>query len=173
MFSRNSENMSAKYPDLVEQIPRVSLHLPYVFGVSCQAYSQCIKEGVKSFVIDAEAVAFDLETKKLLPFQDLSRRKRKDVRTEDITVRVHLFAFDLLYLNGEVSFKFPSLQWCMLQLTRSRACCRSHSRNDASFSWSISSLSRASSTMQSHQTARRWKRLGRSWKRVSRTDAKA
>jgi DNA ligase-1 len=54
-------------------------------------------------VIDAEAVAYDLETKKLLPFQDLSRRKRKDVRTEDITVRVHLFAFDLLYLNGEVS----------------------------------------------------------------------
>lgn len=53
-------------------------------------------------MIDAEAVAFDLETKKLLPFQDLSRRKRKDVRTEDITVRVHLFAFDLLYLNGEV-----------------------------------------------------------------------
>jgi len=46
-------------------------------------------------------VAFDLETQKLLPFQDLSRRKRKDVRTEDITVRVHLFAFDLLYLNGE------------------------------------------------------------------------
>lgn len=64
---------------------------------------QCIKEGVKSFVIDAEAVAYDLETKKLLPFQDLSRRKRKDVRTEDITVRVHLFAFDLLYLNGEAS----------------------------------------------------------------------
>ncbi|WOO82337.1 DNA ligase 1 [Vanrija pseudolonga] len=83
VFSRNSENMSAKYPDLVEQIPR------------------CIKPGVKSFVIDSEAVAFDLETKKLLPFQDLSRRKRKDVRTEDITVRVHLFAFDLLYLNGE------------------------------------------------------------------------
>lgn len=53
-------------------------------------------------MIDAEAVAYDLETKKLLPFQDLSRRKRKDVRTEDITVRVHLFAFDLLYLNGEV-----------------------------------------------------------------------
>ena len=52
-------------------------------------------------MIDAEAVAFDLESKKLLPFQDLSRRKRKDVRTEDITVRVHLFAFDLLYLNGE------------------------------------------------------------------------
>ncbi|WWC72029.1 uncharacterized protein I206_105988 [Kwoniella pini CBS 10737] len=83
VFSRNSENMSAKYPDLVEQVPRA------------------IKPSVKSFVIDAEAVAFDLETKKILPFQDLSRRKRKDVKTEDITVRVHLFAFDLLYLNGE------------------------------------------------------------------------
>lgn len=46
-------------------------------------------------------MAYDIEAKKLLPFQDLSRRKRKDVRTEDITVRVHLFAFDLLYLNGE------------------------------------------------------------------------
>ncbi|ODN94668.1 DNA ligase 1 [Cryptococcus wingfieldii CBS 7118] len=83
VFSRNSENMSAKYPDLVEQVPRA------------------IKPTVKSFVIDAEAVAFDLETRKILPFQDLSRRKRKDVKAEDITVRVHLFAFDLLYLNGE------------------------------------------------------------------------
>lgn len=64
---------------------------------------QCIKPSVKSFVIDAEAVAYDLEAKKLLPFQDLSRRKRKDVKAEEITVRVHLFGFDLLYLNGEVS----------------------------------------------------------------------
>ncbi|WVF72992.1 hypothetical protein IAT40_007810 [Kwoniella sp. CBS 6097] len=83
VFSRNSENMSAKYPDLVQQVPR------------------SIRPSVKSFVIDAEAVAYDLETKKILPFQDLSRRKRKDVKAEDITVRVHLFAFDLLYLNGE------------------------------------------------------------------------
>lgn len=38
----------------------------------------------------------------MLPFQELSRRKRKDVKEEDIKVKVHLFAFDLLYLNGEV-----------------------------------------------------------------------
>ena len=63
---------------------------------------QCIKDGTKTFVFDAEAVAIDKDTGKLMPFQELSRRKRKDVRTEDITVRVHLFAFDLLYLNGEV-----------------------------------------------------------------------
>lgn len=37
-----------------------------------------------------------------MPFQELSRRKRKDVKVEDILVRVCLFGFDLLYLNGEV-----------------------------------------------------------------------
>ncbi|KAK0569384.1 ATP-dependent DNA ligase Cdc17 [Tilletia horrida] len=93
VFSRNSENMSVKYPDLVQQIPR------------------CIKEGVKSFVLDAEAVAWKapekdadgnvVEIGKLLPFQELSKRKRKDVKAEDIKVKVKLFAFDLLYLNGE------------------------------------------------------------------------
>jgi DNA ligase-1 len=53
-------------------------------------------------VIDAEAVAWDKDEKRLLPFQELSRRKRKDVKAEDIKVKVHLFAFDLLYLNGKV-----------------------------------------------------------------------
>ncbi|KAJ1305103.1 hypothetical protein OPQ81_000142 [Rhizoctonia solani] len=80
VFSRNSEDMSKKYPDLVEQLP---------------------KETTKSFVLDAEAVAIDKTTKKLLPFQELSKRKRKDVKVEDIQVRVCLFGFDLLYLNGE------------------------------------------------------------------------
>ncbi|GAA6061516.1 hypothetical protein JCM10212_004506 [Sporobolomyces blumeae] len=83
VFSRNSEDMSVKYPDLVVQLPR------------------CIKEGTKSFVIDAEAVAWDTEEKRLLEFQKLATRKRKDVKAEDIKVKVHLFAFDLLYLNGE------------------------------------------------------------------------
>ncbi|KAF8603617.1 ATP-dependent DNA ligase [Ceratobasidium sp. AG-I] len=87
VFSRNSEDMSKKYPDLVEQLPR------------------CFKENTKSFVLDAEAVAIDKTTKKLLPFQELSRRKRKDVKIEDIQVRVCLFGFDLLYLNGESMLK--------------------------------------------------------------------
>lgn len=69
---------------------------------------QCIKEGTKSFVIDAEAVAWDTEEKRLLEFQKLSTRKRKDVKVEDVKVKVHLFAFDLLYLNGEVSARILS-----------------------------------------------------------------
>lgn len=93
VFSRNSENMSVKYPDLVEQIPR------------------CIKPSVKSFVLDAEAAAWKkaelnpetgaIEPAKLLPFQELSRRKRKDVKAQDIKIKVKLFGFDLLYLNGQ------------------------------------------------------------------------
>lgn len=53
-------------------------------------------------MLDAEAVAIDRTSGKLMPFQELSKRKRKDVKVEDIQVRVCLFAFDLLYLNGEV-----------------------------------------------------------------------
>lgn len=74
---------------------------------------KCIKEGTKSFVIDAEAVAWDKETGRLLPFQELSRRKRKDVKAEDITVKVHLFAFDLLYLNGKVRTPLSSLAFVL------------------------------------------------------------
>ena len=89
VFSRNSENMSVKYPDLVEQVPR------------------CVQSQVQSFVLDAEVTAWQKadpekgEVARLLPFQELSRRKRKDTRVEDIKVKVKLFAFDLLYLNGE------------------------------------------------------------------------
>jgi DNA ligase-1 len=51
--------------------------------------------------LDCEAVAWDQQESKILPFQVLSTRKRKDVKEEDITVRVAVFAFDCLYLNGE------------------------------------------------------------------------
>ena len=90
VFSRNSEDMSVKYPDLMAQIPH------------------CLTDEVQSFVLDAEAVAWKKadaaagETEgRLLPFQELSRRKRKDVRAEDVQVAVKLFGFDLLYLNGQ------------------------------------------------------------------------
>lgn len=53
-------------------------------------------------MLDCEVVAWDLEKHILLPFQVLSTRKRKDVKEAEIKVSVCLFAFDLLYLNGEV-----------------------------------------------------------------------
>ena len=85
IFSRNSEDLSKKYPDILDK-----LHT-------------WIKPETKSFVLDCETVAWDLEQKKVLPFQQLMTRKRKDVKTEDIKVKVCVFAFDMLFHNDEVS----------------------------------------------------------------------
>ncbi|KAI9670619.1 MAG: hypothetical protein M1831_005839 [Alyxoria varia] len=89
IFSRNSEDLSKKYPDILEKLPT------------------WVKDGTKSFVLDCEAVAWDMVEKKVLPFQQLMTRKRKDVKVEDIKVKVCVFAFDLLYLNGEALVNKP------------------------------------------------------------------
>ncbi|KAI9927679.1 hypothetical protein ASPWEDRAFT_54349 [Aspergillus wentii DTO 134E9] len=83
IFSRNSEDLSKKYPDVLSKL------------------DSWIKSGVKSFVLDCETVAWDTVNKKVLPFQQLMTRKRKDVKAEDVKVKVCVFAFDLLFLNGE------------------------------------------------------------------------
>ncbi|KAK0711502.1 hypothetical protein B0H67DRAFT_585542 [Lasiosphaeris hirsuta] len=83
IFSRNSEDLSKKYPDIL-----VKLHT-------------WVKEDTHSFVLDCESVAWDVTEKKVLPFQQLMTRKKKDVKIEDVKVKVCVFAFDLLYLNGE------------------------------------------------------------------------
>jgi len=89
VFSRNSEDLSKKYPDILEKL------------------NTWIKPETKSFVLDCEAVAWDPKGKKVLPFQQLMTRKRKDVKTSDITVKVCVFAFDFLFYNGEALVKKP------------------------------------------------------------------
>jgi DNA ligase-1 len=89
IFSRNSEDLSKKYPDILAKLPT------------------WVKEGTQSFVLDCETVAWDMEEKKVLPFQQLMTRKRKDVKVEDVKVKVCVFAFDILYLNGEVCIPTP------------------------------------------------------------------
>ena len=59
-----------------------------------------MQDGVESFVLDCEAVAWDRDEKRVLPFQQLMTRKKKDVAIEDVKVKV--FGFDLLFLNGKV-----------------------------------------------------------------------
>ncbi|KAJ8211054.1 hypothetical protein LV164_002933 [Aspergillus fumigatus] len=87
IFSRNSEDLSKKYPDVLAKL------------------ETWVKDGVKSFVLDCETVAWDTVNKKALPFQQLMTRKRKDVKAEDVKVKVCIFAFDLLFLNGEPTVK--------------------------------------------------------------------
>lgn len=89
IFSRNSEDLSKKYPDILAK-----LHT-------------WVKEDTKSFVLDCETVAWDMVEKKVLPFQQLMTRKKKDVKVEDVKVKVCVFAFDILYLNGEAVVEKP------------------------------------------------------------------
>ena len=91
IFSRNSEDLSKKYPDILAKL------------------DTWIKHETKSFVLDCETVAWDMVEKKVLPFQQLMTRKRKDVKVEDVKVKVCVFAFDMLFYNGEVSFNLDSL----------------------------------------------------------------
>ena len=89
IFSRNQENNTSKYPDIISRLPN------------------CLGDCVKSAVLDCEAVAWDRETKQIQPFQVLSTRKRKDAAADDIKVQVCLFAFDILYFNGEALVTKP------------------------------------------------------------------
>ncbi|XP_055721933.1 DNA ligase 1 [Salvelinus fontinalis] len=89
IFSRNQEDNTTKYPDIISRIPTVK------------------NESVISCVLDSEAVAWDREKKQIQPFQVLTTRKRKDVAAADIKVQVCVYAFDLLYLNGESLVKKP------------------------------------------------------------------
>ncbi|EEB05200.1 ATP-dependent DNA ligase Cdc17 [Schizosaccharomyces japonicus yFS275] len=92
VFSRNSEDVSGRYPDIVESVSRWR------------------KPTSTSFILDCEAVGWDRDEHKILPFQILSTRKRKDVQLEDVKVRACIFAFDLLYLNGKSLLTTPFIE---------------------------------------------------------------
>jgi DNA ligase-1 len=83
IFSRHLEVMTEKYPDLVALVPEIR------------------GDGVSSFILEGEVVAVDRTTGELKPFQTLTNRAKKDVDIGSIQVDVCLFAFDLMYLNGE------------------------------------------------------------------------
>ncbi|QRV86352.1 ATP-dependent DNA ligase [Ceratobasidium sp. AG-Ba] len=89
LFSRHLEDMTSKascfFLDLVHMAETL--------------ISQTMK--LTSFILDAEVVAVDPHTGSLRTFQELSNRPRKDVSLKDVKVVVCVYAFDLMYLNGE------------------------------------------------------------------------
>ena len=91
IFSRNSEDHTGKYPDIIESLPTAIRD----------------RSSVTSFIIDCEVVAYDTKREKILPFQTLSTRKRKAVAEEDVEVSVCLFGFDMICLNGQSYMRKP------------------------------------------------------------------
>lgn len=55
VFSRNQEDNTSKYPDVLRRLPAL------------------LKQSVTSCVLDAEAVAYDVANKQILPFQVKAR----------------------------------------------------------------------------------------------------
>ena len=89
IFSRHLEVMTEKYPDLVALVPEIR------------------GDGVSSFIMEGEVVAVDRISGELKTFQTLTNRAKKDVDISSIQVDVCLFAFDLMYLNGEPLLNRP------------------------------------------------------------------
>lgn len=87
IYSRNAEKNTGKFPDVVATISRLK------------------HPSVTSFVLDCEIVAYDREKKKILPFQILGTRARKNVEASGIKVEVCIYAFDILYVNGKALLK--------------------------------------------------------------------
>lgn len=82
VYSRNSENMTEKYPDVIKVV------------------QETLCDNVQSCIIDSELVAYDQVGGKILPFQVLSTRGRKNIVVEDIKVNVCIYPFDCMLLNG-------------------------------------------------------------------------
>ncbi len=91
MFSRNLEDMTQMFPDLIE-------------GVKKQVKAE-------SVILDSEALAYQPESEEFLPFQETTKRRRKHNITEMAkSLPLRAFVFDMLYLNGESLIEKPLTQ---------------------------------------------------------------
>ncbi|MCS7109743.1 MAG: ATP-dependent DNA ligase, partial [Candidatus Micrarchaeota archaeon] len=88
LFSRRLEDMTHSFPDVVE----------------------IVKKNVKAeeAIIDSEALAYNESTGEFYPFQYTIQRKRKHgVAEKAEELPLHIFAFDIMYLDGESLIDLP------------------------------------------------------------------
>lgn len=87
IFSRNLDNMTYMFPDVVEAAQKLA---------------------VEKVILDGEAIAFNSKTGKFLPFQETVQRKRKHgvgKKAQEMPLKV--FVFDVLYLDGQTLLAKP------------------------------------------------------------------
>jgi len=90
LYSRNLENITKQFPEVVEFIKLNFSDL--------------------SFVIDAECVGFDFDKMIFLPFQTLSRRILSKNIDDVNHIKVVVKAFDIMYLNGKTIINLPYIK---------------------------------------------------------------
>jgi DNA ligase-1 len=79
-FSRNLQDMSAMFPDVINDIIKLPAH---------------------ELIVEGEAIVFDETTGNFLPFQETVKRKRKHgIEQAANEYPLKVFLFDVLYLNG-------------------------------------------------------------------------
>lgn len=82
MFSRNLEDMTHMFPELIEGTLR--------------------QVKAKTAVLDTEALAYQKESEEFLPFQETTKRRRKhNIAEMAKSLPLRAFVFDLLYLDGK------------------------------------------------------------------------
>lgn len=88
IFSRRLEDTTEMFPDLVEAVTK--------------------EVNAESVILDGEALAYSEETEEFLPFQQTIQRKRKHgIAEKVIELPLHLFVFDILFLNGKDMMNRP------------------------------------------------------------------
>ncbi|MBW3004514.1 ATP-dependent DNA ligase [Candidatus Woesearchaeota archaeon] len=89
LFTRRLDEVTKQFPDVVK----------------------FVQENVSgdSFIIDSEAVGYDINTKKYTAFQNISQRIRRkyDIASMAEKFPVELDVFDVIYFNGENMIKQP------------------------------------------------------------------
>lgn len=80
LFSRNLENTTHMFPEIVEAAEKLN---------------------IKSIILDGETIGYNPQTEKFTPFQETVQRKRKyDIAEFSKKIPLAIFVFDVLYLNG-------------------------------------------------------------------------
>ncbi|MEI6532353.1 MAG: ATP-dependent DNA ligase [Candidatus Roizmanbacteria bacterium] len=88
IYSRNLEDVSYMYPDLIEGVQKEVI--------------------ANEIIFEGEAIGFDSQTGSFLPFQETVQRKRKHGIAEKAKeVPLKLFTYELLYAEGENYLEIP------------------------------------------------------------------
>lgn len=90
LYSRRLEDLTSNFPDIAESL-----------RIHCRA---------EDAIVEGEAVAVDTETGNMLPFQEVTHRRKKHGMDDAVKdYPVHMFLFDLLYVNGKDMTSEPYL----------------------------------------------------------------